>query len=248
MTCPAEAFPQRERWRLPGASYFILVLTGTGMHKNLIAFNASQRTATDVAFRSGDVVRVYRRIVEGSKERVQMFEGMVIVVRGGQSTSPMLTVRKVSNGVGVEIIVPVHSPAIQKIEIVKHARVRRANIGFVRSKPAKKLRFKYEGVDTAARTAAVAQNDAADAVVADDLAKIEGIGPKIASIFADNGISSFAALADADLETLTRILNDNGLAGHDPATWSAQAVMARDARWDELSVWQDELKGGKETA
>ncbi len=116
------------------------------MHKTVIAFNQTQRE-DKFNLRSGDVVRVHRLITEGSKERTQIFEGMIIAIRGGQSSSPMITVRKVSNGVGIEIVVPVFSPHIAKVELVKRAKVRRAKLYYVRDKPAKKLRFAFTDAD-----------------------------------------------------------------------------------------------------
>ncbi|XLQ20617.1 MAG: 50S ribosomal protein L19 [Candidatus Moraniibacteriota bacterium] len=112
------------------------------MRNEVIEFNKTQRKDT-IAFRAGDVVKVHRKIKEGEKERIQIFEGMVIAMKGGQSSSPMMTIRKVSNGVGIEIIVPIFSPTIEKIELVKRAKVRRSKLYFVRDKAAKALRFKY---------------------------------------------------------------------------------------------------------
>ncbi len=79
----------------------------------------------------------------------------------------------------------------------------------------------------------------------EDLTKIEGIGPKIAQVLADNDIATFAQLADTDTDKVREILTTQKLAQHDPETWSKQAEMARDAKWDELTTWQDKLKGGK---
>ena len=94
--------------------------------------------------KAGDVVRVSRKIKEGDKERVQIFEGIIIAIKGGQSSSPMITVRKVSEGVGVELILPIYSPSIEKIEIVRRAQVRRAKLYYLRGKTAKKSRLKYK--------------------------------------------------------------------------------------------------------
>jgi len=112
------------------------------MRAEVIEFNKTQRKDM-IDFRSGDVVRVYRKIKEGEKERIQIFEGMIISIKGGQSSSPMITVRKVSNGVGIEIIVPVFSPAIEKIELIKRAKVRQSKLYYVRDKATKALRFKF---------------------------------------------------------------------------------------------------------
>lgn len=113
------------------------------MNKKLMEFNKAQKTSEMPVFRAGDVVKVFRKIVEGGKERVQVFEGMVIAVKGNQSSSSMITVRKVSNGVGVEIVVPVQSPNIDKIEVVKRAKVRQAKLYFIRERSAKSLKMKY---------------------------------------------------------------------------------------------------------
>lgn len=84
--------------------------------------------------KAGDIVKVHRKIKEGEKERIQIFEGIVVSVKGKQSSSPMATIRRVAFGTGVEITVPLHSPAIAKIEIVKQARVRRAKLYYLRRK------------------------------------------------------------------------------------------------------------------
>lgn len=121
------------------------------MNKKLMEFNKTLKTAEMPVFRAGDVVKVFRKIIEGGKERVQVFEGMVIAVRGNQSSSSTITVRKVSNGVGVEIVVPVQSPAIEKIELVKRAKVRQAKLYFVRERSAKSLKMKYNDLAVAAK-------------------------------------------------------------------------------------------------
>jgi large subunit ribosomal protein L19 len=92
-------------------------------------------------FRVGDTVRVYMRIVEGEKERVQVFQGVVIRRKGG-GVGESFTVRKYSYGVGVERIFPVHSPRIEKIEVVRSGRVRRARLYFLRKLKGKAARLK----------------------------------------------------------------------------------------------------------
>ncbi len=79
----------------------------------------------------------------------------------------------------------------------------------------------------------------------DDLTKIEGIGPKIASVFADNGIGTYEALSGSKVWDLRTILADNGLSQHDPSSWKKQATLAKNDKRDELKVLQDELDGGK---
>ena len=93
------------------------------------------------AVRIGDTVRAHIRIVEGEKERVQVFEGVVIRLHGGGSRETM-TVRKVSFGVGVERIFPLHSPRLEKVDVVKRAKVRQAKLYFLRDLRGKAARLK----------------------------------------------------------------------------------------------------------
>lgn len=123
-----------------------LVFVCKYMNQKVIEFNLSQRGKKMPELRSGDVVKVHRKIQEAGKERIQVFEGMVIAIKGGQSSSPMITVRKVSNGVGVELVLPVYSPMIEKIELVKRAKVKRSKLYYIREKTAKSLRFKFKAL------------------------------------------------------------------------------------------------------
>ncbi|MBQ8307339.1 MAG: 50S ribosomal protein L19 [Alistipes sp.] len=93
------------------------------------------------AFKAGDTITVTYRIIEGSKERLQSFRGVVIQIKGTGKTK-MFTIRKVSNGVGVERIFPLYSPHIDKIEVNKVGVVRRARIYYLRSLTGKKARIK----------------------------------------------------------------------------------------------------------
>lgn len=92
-------------------------------------------------FRPGDTVKVHVRVVEGERERIQVFEGIVIRRRGSQ-LSATFTVRKISFGVGVERTFPVHSPMISKIEVVTRGDVRRAKLYYLRSRIGKKAKVK----------------------------------------------------------------------------------------------------------
>src|SRR5213594_5226925 len=83
-------------------------------------------------FEIGDTVRVHVKVVEGEKERIQIFEGSVISRKGGQN-SETFTVRKVSYGVGVERIFPLHSPVVERIDVVRQGRVRRAKLYYLRT-------------------------------------------------------------------------------------------------------------------
>ena len=92
-------------------------------------------------FRPGDTVKVFVRIKEGDKERLQLFEGLVIKRRGG-GISETFTVRKISYGVGVERTFPVHAPVVAKIEVVRKGKVRRAKLNYIRTLSAKAARIK----------------------------------------------------------------------------------------------------------
>ena len=97
---------------------------------------------TDVPdFRPGDTVRVHVRVVEGTRERIQMFEG-VVIKRKGTGISATYTVRKISSGVGVERTFPVHTPRVAEIEVVRHGAVRRAKLYYLRNLHGKAARIK----------------------------------------------------------------------------------------------------------
>ena len=101
-----------------------------------------EQLRTDLpAFRPGDTVRVHVQVVEGNRERVQLFEGVVIKRRGG-GISETFTVRKVSYGVGVERTFPLHSPKIVKLEVVRRGKVRRAKLYYLRNLRGKAARIK----------------------------------------------------------------------------------------------------------
>lgn len=97
---------------------------------------------TDIPdFRPGDTVRVHARVVEGTRERIQMFEG-VVIKRRGAGIGATYTVRKISSGVGVERTFPVHTPRVAEIEVIRHGRVRRAKLYYLRNLHGKAARIK----------------------------------------------------------------------------------------------------------
>ena len=102
---------------------------------------ASSVKETTPEFSVGDTVKVHNKIKEGNRERIQIFEGTVIKRQGG-SNRETFTVRKFSNGVGVEKTWPVHSPFVEKIEVVRHGKVRRAKIYYLRSRVGKASKVK----------------------------------------------------------------------------------------------------------
>ncbi len=106
--------------------------------------NIEQRRKLEV--KSGDTVRVHQKIQEKGKIRIQMFEGLVLAVKHGKESGGTFTVRKVASGVGVEKIFPIYSPVIDKIEIVKRSKVRRAKLYYIREKVAREIRRKMRNM------------------------------------------------------------------------------------------------------
>ena len=102
---------------------------------------ASQLRSDLPEFKSGDEVKVAVRIIEGNKSRIQIFQGVVIQRRGG-GVNATFTVRKVSSGIGVERTVPLHSPSIASIEVVRKGKVRRNKITYIRKRSGKAARIK----------------------------------------------------------------------------------------------------------
>lgn len=92
-------------------------------------------------FNVGDTVKVYGKIKEGNRERVQVFEGTVMKIQGG-SNRQTFTVRKTSNGVGVEKTWPIHSPNVEKVEVVRKGKVRRAKLNYLKGRVGKKAKVK----------------------------------------------------------------------------------------------------------
>jgi large subunit ribosomal protein L19 len=127
-------------------------LRGLGMFRNRIERNretvmdwvkmveARELREKVPGFSVGDTVKVHVKVREGEKERIQVFEGMVIARRGG-GVSASFTVRKISDGVGVERIFPLHSPILDKVEVSRHGRVRRAKLLFLRERRGKAARI-----------------------------------------------------------------------------------------------------------
>ncbi len=116
--------------------------------------NDEQKKPAIVDVRSGDTVRVYQKIKEGAKERIQMFEGVVIRTDNKQSHTARITVRKVASGVGVEKSFLLHSPLVDKVEVVRRAKVRRNYLSFLRNRSGKSARLVAKNFDREAINAA----------------------------------------------------------------------------------------------
>ena len=111
------------------------------MHDIIRNIEAAQLKAEVPEFRVGDTVRVHALIKEGNRERIQIFEGTVLKRQGG-STRETFTVRKSSNGVGVEKTWPLHSPHVVKVEVVRYGKVRRAKLNYLRDRVGKAAKVK----------------------------------------------------------------------------------------------------------
>jgi large subunit ribosomal protein L19 len=109
---------------------------------NLVQAITQEQLRKDIPdFRPGDTLKVYVKVIEGSRERIQLFEGVVIKRRGG-GISETFTVRKISYGVGVERTFPLHTPRIDRIEVVRRGKVRRAKLYYLRDLRGKAARIK----------------------------------------------------------------------------------------------------------
>ena len=156
---PPSACSRRGRWDplpavrwwsiLPTRACFQVALTRLKNRNNQgHGYHPRNRAAADprglAAVRRGDTVKVHYKIIEGQRERTQVFQG-VITRRHGASNRETFTVRKISFGVGVERTFPVHSPKIEKVEIITSGKVRRAKLYFLRDKVGKAARLKEKG-------------------------------------------------------------------------------------------------------
>ena len=108
------------------------------MNEIIRKIEAEQLKENVPQFNVGDTVKVYGKIKEGNRERIQVFEGTVLKKQGGET----FTVRKFSNGVGVEKTWPLHSPNVEKVEVVRRGKVRRAKLNYLRSRVGKRAKVK----------------------------------------------------------------------------------------------------------
>jgi len=204
-------------------------------------------------FNPGDTVVVQVKVKEGNRERLQAFEGVVIAKRN-RGLNSAFTVRKISHGEGVERVFQTYSRVVAEITVKRRGDVRRAKLYYLRDRRGKAARIKEKLATSGAVAAKTEQKSVpkskatAPVAAADDLTRIEGVGPKIAELVSIAGYASFAELAVADPEKIREILAEAGgsYASHNPETWPKQAELARDGKWDELKVWQDELDGGRD--
>ena len=111
------------------------------MNDIIKSIEAEQLKAEVPQFSVGDTVKVYGKIKEGNRERIQVFEGVVVKTQGG-SVRATFTVRKNSNGIGVEKTWPLHSPSVEKVEVIRYGKVRRAKLNYLKGRVGKSARVK----------------------------------------------------------------------------------------------------------
>ncbi|OHA67033.1 MAG: 50S ribosomal protein L19 [Candidatus Wildermuthbacteria bacterium RIFCSPHIGHO2_02_FULL_47_12] len=112
------------------------------METKMETFNKQQLKAKTPDFQAGDIVKVYQKVKEQDKERIQVFEGVLLAKKHGKGVSGTITVRKISQGLGVERVFPLHSPLVEKIEVTRKTKVRQGKLYYLRSLKGKKARLK----------------------------------------------------------------------------------------------------------
>ena len=188
---------------------------------------AAKRAVPD--FAPGDTVIVNVKVVEGDRSRVQAYEG-VVIARSGGGLNENFTVRKLSYGEGVERIFPVYSPLIDSIKVIRHGKVRRAKLYYLKGRTGKSARIaedqRFDDVVDAAPVAAKVE------LAADDVSHIAGIGPKVKEQLVAEGITTLAqiaALDDAALFTLDEKLGLKGKTKKEKWAKQAQDRLAKQA-------------------
>ena len=173
-----------------------------------VAIVAAQRAVPD--FDAGDTVIVNVKVKEGDRTRVQAYEG-VCIARSGGGINENFTVRKLSYGEGVERIFPVYSPLIDSIKVVRHGKVRRAKLYYLKGRTGKAARIvedqRWDDAPAAAATVAKVE------LAADDVSLISGIGPKVKTQLAAEGITSLKQIAEMDDAAIFALDEKLGLKG-----------------------------------
>jgi large subunit ribosomal protein L19 len=194
---------------------------------NIIAQLEAEQMAAIVAkrpvpsFDAGDTVVVNVKVVEGDRTRVQAYEG-VVIGRSGGGLNESFTVRKLSYGEGVERIFPVYSPLIDSIKVVRHGKVRRAKLYYLKGRTGKAARIVEDQRFDDAPVAAVATAKAE--VAADDVSLIAGVGPKIKEALHKEGITTLAQIAAMDDAAIFALDEKLGLKGKSKKEeWVTQA-------------------------
>ena len=186
-----------------------------------VAAIAAQRAVPE--FDAGDTVIVNVKVKEGDRTRVQAYEG-VVIARSGGGINENFTVRKLSYGEGVERIFPVYSPLIDSIKVVRHGKVRRAKLYYLKGRTGKAARIvedqRWEDTGTGSAPVAAAKAE----VAADDVSLIAGVGPKIKDQLHAEGITSLKQIAEMSDEAIFALDEKLGLKGKSKREeWVTQA-------------------------
>ena len=112
------------------------------METHIEEFDKQYLKAKTPDFQAGDIVKVYQKVKEQDKERIQIFEGVLLAKKHGKGVGGTITVRKISQGIGVERVFPLHSPLVEKIEVIRKTKVRQAKLYYLRSLKGKKARLR----------------------------------------------------------------------------------------------------------
>jgi large subunit ribosomal protein L19 len=206
-------------------------------------------------FRPGDTVRVDYKVTEGTRTRVQAFEGVVIAINHG-GTAKSFTVRKIAFNEGVERIFPYNTPLIDKVTVIERGKVRRAKLYYLRELRGKAAKIKtdrgrmmkVQAASKAAATSAAAVSvvDSSNAVVTEDLKRIEGIGPKINDALIAAGITTYAQLAASVEDSLKAALEASDMKAHPSmGSWAEQAQLLANGDEEGFKALTDSLNAGR---
>ena len=193
--------------------------------------------------KTGYTIRVHQKITEGNKERIQIFEGLVIGVGHGAGTEKTMTVRKIVQGIGVEKIFPIHSPNITKIEIKKKAKVRRAKLYYMRNRSGKSARLQERHVTAQERAEEEAKMEASiqEAVKADEKKKAEEAKNTDDTAEETSGDDAVEAIQESPQDDDS--LQDNGASQDEKNDAEPTDKPAEDATTDEIPAeGAEELK------
>ena len=160
--------------------------------------NEAQKKAATVDVKSGDTVRVHQKIKEGTKERIQVFEGVVIRVDRAVSHTARITVRKIASGIGVEKSFLIHSPLVEKIEVTRRSKVRRNYLSYLRNRSGKSARLQGVNFDREA------VNDVRDLHAEEEAARLKEEARLDAEAKAAEKAKEEAALAEKQAEVEAR--------------------------------------------
>ncbi len=169
------------------------------LEKEQVAVVAAQRAVP--AFGPGDTVIVNVKVKEGDRSRIQAYEG-VCIARSGGGINENFTVRKMSYGEGVERVFPIYSPMIDSIKVVRHGKVRRAKLYYLRGRTGKSARIAEKQKAFGLVAAAAEAHAPKVEVAADDVSLIGGVGPKIKEALAAEGITSLTHIAEMTDEAI----------------------------------------------